>query len=266
MVEATNGHLGLAARDLHDLEARQAPEQLGDLGDAREANVLLGDNRRGVRRVEGALRALGGRDHRLGKHVFGVLVDGRWLFGRDGWRNGSCNGRRWRHRRAWLGGRGLRRWLFGLLVRGGGLRLLLLEPSLQAGDNGLNVVFVFGVRGEVAPVVVHRALEGALLGVGPGNVVEHVGVRHELVGSLQVADALFVFALGDALHPLLEVLAGLGARVGKDSARHKQRRDGQHAGYAARAPTVRCSTCPPKRHDARRTLHKKGASGSNPPN
>ena len=72
LVEAADAHLGLAAGDLHDVDAGEAPQELGDLRDAREADVLLGDDRRRVRRVERALRALRRGDDALCEDVFGA--------------------------------------------------------------------------------------------------------------------------------------------------------------------------------------------------
>src|SRR5205823_9409497 len=65
LVEAADAHLRLRGGRLRDVDAREAAEKLGDLRDAGEADVLLGDDRRRARGVERALRALRRGDDRL---------------------------------------------------------------------------------------------------------------------------------------------------------------------------------------------------------
>ena len=72
LVEAAHRDLGLRPRRLHDVDAGEAPEELGDLRDARKPDVLFGDDRGGVRGVERVLRRPGGGDDGLLEDLFGL--------------------------------------------------------------------------------------------------------------------------------------------------------------------------------------------------
>ena len=74
LVEAAERHLGLRAGGLHDVDAGEAAEELGDLRDAGEADVLLGDDRGRVRRVERALRRPRRGDDGLFEHLLGLEI------------------------------------------------------------------------------------------------------------------------------------------------------------------------------------------------
>ena len=67
-----------------------------------------------------------------------------------------------------------------------------------------------------------RRLELASLGLGAGDVEQHVRVRHELVRLLELPDAFLVALLGDELHAVPEVPPRLGARVGPRCARREE--------------------------------------------
>ena len=78
-------------------------------------------------------------------------------------------------------------------------------------------------------------LELAGLRVRARHVVEDVRVREDLVGALELGDAVLVFALPDGIHALLEVGAGLGARVGL-SARGEGRRAHERRAAGPKGP------------------------------
>ena len=215
LVEAADRDLRLRARHLHQVDAREATEQLRHLGDAREPDVLLGDDRDRVGGVEHALRAARSGDDLL---LEGVLPRRRA-------RRGRGRGRRLRGAGAGLGRRrglrGRRR-----IRRGPGRtrrrRALGAELRLEPLDDALDLLAVGRVLREVTAVDAEGLLGVAGFGVRAPEVVEHARVREDLVGEVQLADAFVEAALADGVHASLEVRAGVGARVGRGHGGHGQ--------------------------------------------
>ena len=234
LVETAERDLGSGPGGLHDVDTGQAPEKLGDLRDAGEPDVLLGDDRRGVGRVEGALRRLRGGDDglfvprfelRLGLGQHAEVPGAAGLRTRARARRPTAGlGARARARRASTrlraGARPRRPRSGGRLRRGLEERgLLLARTGLERGDDLRDLVAVLGVPLKVLLVVPDRVLQVALVDVRARDVVEDVRVRKDVVRLLQLLDAHVVTAVGDLGHALLEVGTGLGSLVGARAAR-----------------------------------------------
>ena len=92
------------------------------------------------------------------------------------------------------------------------------------------LLFVGRVALEVLVEVGDGLVEVARLRVRARDVVEDVRVRKELVGLLELGDAVVVFAGGDRLHALLEVRARFGTGVGEGRRAVQDEQDGQQTG------------------------------------
>ena len=216
---------------LHDVDAREAAEQLGDLRDAREADVLLGDDRRRVRRVERALGDLRRGDDRLLEDLFGLerpanavgpaatlpAAPGRAPPAGPG--RAARDGSPLRARRLPVPStRGPRRGVCACCASSS-IACCLRDARLEARDDLRDLVAILRVPLEVLLVVDDRVLEVAHVDVRARDVVEDVRVRKDVVRLLELLDAGVVAAIGDRGHSLLEVGAGLRALVGARDAR-----------------------------------------------
>ena len=229
LVEAAHRDLGLRPGHLHDVDAREATKQLGELRESREPDVLLRDDRRRTRRVERTLGLLGRGDDRLLEDLFGLE--------RTGGPGGPRSERAGRSRTTGPGGAGRAARERprsrshpsrdpGTRHARGGLRLLRLEQHrlllaralLEARDDLRDLVAIPGPALEVLLVVDDRVVEIPHVHVGAGDVVEDVRVRKDLVRRLELLDARVVATIRDRGHALLEVAARLGALVGAGGA------------------------------------------------